>query len=204
MSKNTRTRILLVAVAALLLVTLTVGGTLAWLADESDTITNVFTTSDINVKLEETKTDFEMIPGSAIDKDPVATVLKGSVDSWLFVKLVKNTTYNTYLEDYVMATGWIALTGVDGVYYREVSANEDNDQEFQVLANDQVTVKTSVTKKMMEDIINATVEAPTLTITAYAVQKDNLTVEEAWNAISDPDVNSATTTTPEGYAVTTD
>ena len=53
MSKNTRTRILLTAVAALLLVAMTVGGTLAWLQDTSDTVENTFTASNIDVELDE-------------------------------------------------------------------------------------------------------------------------------------------------------
>ena len=53
------------------------GGTLAWLTAQSDTVVNTFTTSDINVKLAESKgvttadgKSFKMVPGKSIEKDP--------------------------------------------------------------------------------------------------------------------------------------
>lgn len=55
------------------------GGTLAWLTAQSDTVVNTFTTSDINVKLAESKgvttadgKSFKMVPGKSIEKDPKA------------------------------------------------------------------------------------------------------------------------------------
>ena len=78
------------------------------------------------------------------------------------------------------------MDGVSGVYYREVD-NSDQDVAFSVLANDQVTVKGSVTKEMLEKLNSA--NYPTLTFTGYAVQRDaNIeeidTAEEAWALIS--------------------
>ena len=58
--------------------------------------------------------------------------------------------------------------------------------EFPVLKDNKVTVLESVTKSMMEKIKNGTVSAPTLTFTAYAVQKDNLTEGQAWKAVANP------------------
>lgn len=156
----------LVAASALLAVGI-VAGSLAWLSDETVPVTNVFTPSDINITLEETPNlDLKMVPGWDITKDPKVTVESGSEDCYLFVKVDKSANYGTYLEDYVMADGWTALPGVDGVYYREV-AKTNADQEFPVLKDNTVTVKGTVTKADME---TAKTDAPTLTVTAYATQ----------------------------------
>lgn len=161
-----------------------VGGTLAWLTATSGTVTNTFTASDINITLAETTgTQYKMVPGSTITKDPVATVKAGSEACYLFVKIVKSANYDTYLDNYAVADGWKGLEGVDGVYYRTVAASDD-DQDFHVLANDQVTVKTSVTKAQMEAI--KTSGQPTLTFTAYAVQSENVASAAAAWAIAKP------------------
>ena len=79
-----------------------------------------------------------------------------------------------------MAAGWTALDGQDGVYYQVVDASTAN-QVFEVLNNNQVTVKDTVTKAQMEGIKDNTIAAPTLTFTAYAVQHDNVaTAADAW------------------------
>lgn len=181
-------------VALVLVVGCIVGGTLAWLTAKSDPVVNTFTTSDIDITLTETKggdkREFKMIPGWTIKKDPKVTVVAGSEDCYLFVKLEKSANFNDYME-YAMADGWMQLTDVDGVYYREVSANTKIDQEFYVLENNQVTVKGTVTKKMMG---TAKTTKPTLTVTAYASQLYQsegvkFDVTTAWN-------NVQPTTTP--------
>lgn len=167
------------------------GGTLAWLTATSDAVTNTFTTSDINVELKETKTDFKMIPGYTIDKDPKATVGSGSEECWLFVKLEKSTNFDSYLT-YEMADGWTLVAGQTNVYARKVeSANIGT--AYSVLKNDQVTVKGEVTKAMME---TAKTTQPTLTVTAYASQlhknaSEDFTAAQAWANVQNP---SGTTT----------
>lgn len=186
-----------------------VAGTLAWLTDETGPVVNTFTDSDINISLTETKGDFQMIPGFTIDKDPKVTVETGSEDCYLFVKLDKSTNYSTYLKNYEIADGWTALNSMNnlGVYYRVVTADASQ-RAFSVLKNDQITVKTSVTKADM-DAIDGIVDLksddegyqvevdkelknrPTLTVTAYASQyyknnTDTFTPEEAWNNVSNP------------------
>ena len=147
-----------------------VGGTLAWLTAKSDVVTNTFTTSDIKVELKETTgTEYKMIPGYTISKNPKATVLSGSEECYLFVKLDKSTNFDTYLE-YVIADGWTKLDGVtDTVYYRVVDGTTNQiGTPYSVLKDDQVTVKGSVTKEQMNAFTDATL--PKLTITAYASQ----------------------------------
>lgn len=158
-----------------------VAGTVAWLTDQTPSVTNTFTTSDINIELKETKNNFQMIPGWNIEKDPKVTVKAGSEACYLFVKLEKSTNFDTFMT-YEMADGWEALPEAPGVYYREVAA-ATADTTFEVLKGNQVTVKDEVTKAQMNDLTADTY--PTLTVTAYASQlyKNNtqeFTAAEAW------------------------
>lgn len=162
-----------------------VAGTVAWLTDKTPSVTNTFTTSDINIELKETKNNFQMIPGWNIEKDPKVTVKAGSEACYLFVKLEKSTNFDTFMT-YEMADGWEALPEAPGVYYREVAA-ATADTTFEVLKGNQVTVKDEVTKAQMNALTADTY--PTLTVTAYASQlyKNNtekFTVAEAWANIA--------------------
>lgn len=173
-------KILAAALAAVLCIGVGIGGTLAWLTANSGPVVNTFTSSDINITLAETKKDFQMVPGHTIDKDPKVTVETGSEDCWLFVKIDKSSNYDTYLDAYVMADGWQEVE--EGVYGRKVLA-ADMGTAISVLKNDQVTVKTSVTKADMEAIKAS--GQPTLTFTAYAVQlystnDTEFTAAQAW------------------------
>ena len=178
---------LALVLALTLVVVGVVSGTLAWLTAQSDTVVNTFTTSDIKVELKETTgAEYKMIPGYTITKNPKATVLAGSEECYLFVKLDKSTNFDTYLE-YVIADGWTKLDGVtDTVYYRKV-VTADIGKAYSVLANDQVTVSGDITKEQMNALTDATL--PKLTITAYASQLYKsagveFTAAEAWNNIA--------------------
>lgn len=188
---------LALVLALTLVVVGVVSGTLAWLTAKSDTVVNIFTTSDIKVELTETKgtgtgniREFKMVPGYTIKKDPQAKVLTGSEECFLFVKLTKSGSFDTYLE-YIPADGWTQLTKdedgkdiTDLVYYREVLST-DIGTAYSVLKNDQVTVKGSVTKTLMDALNAQGAVKPALTITAYASQLHknadaDFTPAEAW------------------------
>ena len=182
---------LAMVLALVLLAVCAVSGTLAWLTAKSNVVTNTFTTSDIKVKLEETTgTQYKMIPGYTIRKDPKATVLAGSEECFLFVKLDKSENFDTYLE-YVIADGWTKLEGVtDTVYYRVVDGTTNQiGTAYSVLKDDQVTVKGTVTKEQMNALDAAGAVKPTLTITAYASQlhknaNETFIALDAWNNIA--------------------
>lgn len=171
---------LALVLALTLLVAGIVGGTLAWLTDQTAEVKNTFTVGDINIGLTETTTDYKMVPGNTIAKDPTVTVKANSEACWLFVKVTESTDLKDFIT-YAIAEGWTALPGVDGVYYREVPASAA-DQTFSVLADDAVTVKSDVTRTMLE---TAKTDAPTLTFKAYAVQKDNVaSASDAWAKVN--------------------
>lgn len=173
-------------VAVVLVLCCAIGGTLAWLTAKSDVVKNTFAPSGIDIKLEETTgKDYKMVPGYTITKDPKATVLAGSEECWLFVKIEKSANFDQYLT-YAPATGWELVTGTDNVYARKVTT-ADFGTAFSVLQNDQVTVKGTVTEGMMTSLTTASY--PTLTITAYATQLHKSATEDfnavdAWAAAS--------------------
>ena len=185
---------------ALVLCTVVVG-TIAWLVANTKPVVNTFTYGDINITLEETDTnldgdndvntnDYQMIPGNGIKKDPKVTVKAGSEDAWLFVKLEKSSNFDSFMT-YNPADGWTELSrdGNSVIYYRE-TAQSDTDTEYEVLKADAdkntVFVKDDVTKQMLNDLDSgATANYPTLTVTAYAVQKANIdSAADAWTAIN--------------------
>ena len=186
-------RTLAVLIAVIMVVACAVGGTLAWLKSQTQEVVNTFTAGDINITLAETTSNYKMVPGNDIAKDPKVTVKAGSEACWLFVKVDKseNSTnpdkkaFDDYLT-YTIAAGWTPLTDADndgaaddGVYYREVGATS-SDTAFDVLLDNKVTVNDTVTKTMLNALDGS--NNPTLTFTAYAVQKDNINnVADAWN-----------------------
>lgn len=102
----TTTKKLVIAVVALsLALVCAIGGTLAFLIAESDTVTNTFTYGTITLELsEKNKTDKDglaftnVVPGDVLDKDPVVTVVEGSEACYVYV-LIDNqlgtaATYN--------------------------------------------------------------------------------------------------------------
>ncbi len=156
----------------------TVGAAVAWLTDATDPVKNTFTVGNIDITLAETTEDFKMVPGSAIEKDPVVTVEANSESCWLFVKVEESANLQEFI-DYTIANGWTQLSTDSNVYYREVSASTGN-QEFPVLTDNRVTVQNTVTKEMM-DGLTTDGNYPTLTFTAYACQRDNIaSAETAW------------------------
>lgn len=183
----------LVVLMALVVLLGAIGGTLAWLVDRTDPVVNTFTYGDINIDLEETPTpdddddpdtnEYEMLPGEDITKDPKVTVNTDSKASWLFVKLEKSANFDDFME-YEIADGWTQLkdaqgNDIEGVYYREVDEVIGEDVVYEVIKENKVHVKESVTKEMLNALDPEGEDAtyPTLTVTAYAVQKSGFEPE---------------------------
>lgn len=174
------------AVTAMLALTLVlaaywaVGGTAAWLAAKSDSIASTFTLGDINITLTETdhqEGPTKIIPGVDIRKDLRVTVQADSVDCWLFVKVEQTGTFVNGKVTYSIDDSWTKGDGAipEGVYYREVKG-VTADEVFPVLKDDKITVSNELTKQEIQNITG-----PTLTFTAYAVQKEGInTAADAW------------------------
>ena len=177
---------LFIMLSAALIVCATVAGTLAWLTDKTAPVVNTFTVGDINIELKETTGEtYKMVPGIELVKDPTVTVKAGSEVCWLFVKVVKSGNFDSFMT-FEIANGWTELTEGSGVYYRNVgdkSADGATDEPFPVISGNKVTVKNTVTKADLNGLTEATY--PTLTFTAYAVQKDGIAdAATAWGKVT--------------------
>lgn len=166
-------------IAAVLLVTVSIGVTVAVLVASSKPVINTFTVGGVSITLTETTTEYKMAPGVTVAKDPTVTVLANSEKSWLFVKVEKENDFDTFCT-YEIQDGWTALEGQEGVFYQMVEQSSA-DQVFPVLKNNCVHIKDTLT----EEQLNAITVNPTLTVTAYAAQTDGLaTPAAAWRALN--------------------
>lgn len=189
-------KVVLSGVCAAALVVGTVAGTMAYLTDKTETITNTFTVGEVTIDLTETwNTDTnndsqkdawtaQLIPGTSYAKDPVVTVKAASEKCWLFVEFDEVNNPATYLEytSNLKAPEWTQGTDTipGNVWYRIVE-DTDADQNWNLLDGNTVTVKTTVGASVS---MPGADKAPELVYTAYAVQYDNLDAEVAWAQVA--------------------
>ena len=176
-------KIVSVCLVVCLLATAIIGTTLAYFTDKTQTETNTFTMGKVDIELAEDQWDetypngiAHVQPSQEITKDPTVTVVKGSENCYVFVKLEKGTNVDEYLT-YSIADGWTALgTGYEGIYYRNYTTDTENDVDYAILTDNLVTVKSDVTDVAQGDAL-------TLSFTAYAIQSYGFeTAVEAWTA----------------------
>lgn len=198
---KTKSKALLMTLCAVLLVAASVLGTMAYLTSTTGPVTNTFSIGKIAITLDEAKVDldgvavtpatrdngnaYKLVPGHTYTKDPTVHVTdENSENSWIFVKVENGiaaieATGDTMIAKQIEDKGWTKLTGVDGVenvYYRAYDKTS-SDKDFVVFNS--FTVKNDVSEDTLKDYQTASI-----TITAYAIQKDtNLdTAAEAWRA----------------------
>lgn len=173
---------------------LAVGGTLAYLTAQTDTVTNTFTVGNVSITLDEAKVDvygnvdenttdrvtantYKLIPGHEYIKDPIVTVEANSEDCYVFVKIENDISgiedsSNTIENQVTTTNGWTKLDGVTDVYYQEVAASNE-DQELAVFGS----------FKIASDAEVADYSGKTIDITAYAIQQDGFDdAAAAWEA----------------------
>ena len=208
-------RVVLTVCLMLAVCVASIGGTIAWLTDKSETVQNTFSSSDIAIDLKETKNpdgsetvggvtrwNAELVPGKSYSKNPIVTVKKETtVPVYLFVKVNEGTS-KTYL-DYQLAwevenSGWTKLDGVTGtVYYRAVEPmTPAEDQSWNLIVNDQITVKSNLLKAGSTStdgspVMPAGESVPKMEFTAYAIQQHGMNATEgktaqqvAWETVS--------------------
>lgn len=102
---KSRAKVLILVLCAVLLVTGTVMGTLAYLTDRQEVV-NTFTVGDVEIKVDETDVtpdgepiegadrvegnEYHLIPGQSYVKDPTMTVVKGSEESYVRMMVTIN------------------------------------------------------------------------------------------------------------------
>lgn len=201
-------KIVALLLCAVLLIGASVAGTLAFLTSKA-TVTNSFTVGKVvlgedgKAGLDEAKVDeygvavtpasrvtentYKLIPGHTYTKDPTVHVGANSEACWLFVK-VENGIANieadtatgedpyTKIADQITTTnGWTKLNSETNVYYKEAAKTDDTGADYIVFRNFRLATNADVS-----DYASAKI-----TVTAYAIQKDGLTVAEAWTALKE-------------------
>lgn len=198
---KTKNKALLLSLCAVLLVAASVLGTMAYLTSQ-DAVTNTFSVGSVAITMDELDVDnstegkndrdkannYKLLPGHQYTKDPIVHVSSTSEDCYLFVKVVNEIAEiedATTVADQMEAKGWIAVEGAENIYVY-VGTTEDASAPLAVAANSNITVfesfkiKGSVTNEGLADYAGKTI-----TVTAYAVQKDGFesnTASEIWNA----------------------
>ena len=186
---KTRTKVLGLMMAAVLLVSATIFGTMAYLTDK-DTVTNTFTVGNVAITLDEaevnpdgtkknenrvTANTYHLLPGHEYIKDPTIKVASGSEDCWLFVKVENGISAiedssNTIAKQ-LGTNGWAPVAEGSNVYCR-TTTNKAND-EVTVFENFKVSGTADISGYANAQII----------VTAYAVQADGFdTAVAAWEA----------------------
>lgn len=198
-------KILVLALAALLLVAVSVAGTVAYLTAKTDPVTNTFKPSTLSVTLSEetpasNNRNIQMVPGTSVTKDPKVSYTT-DVPAYVFVKVTEtiggDLIFDTYIGYDVITTGdnkWTRLE--DGLYYMEVAAGSQNnisiiqDKTTPTPKADKVTIK-NVTLTEMEALKKLEETAyPKLTFEAFIIQKEPFgSAAAAWAEVP-------TTTTP--------
>ena len=184
--RSVSSKTFVVMLALVLALGCAVGGTIAWLTKTTPEVKNTFTYGKIDITLTETTGEnYKIIPGKNLPKDPKVTVKANSETCYLFVKVVEDGTFVTGKVTYtIRADGWTKGDGTDipeNVYYRVVPAAE-TDTVFYMLTGDTanpngvVTVSPDLSKDDIKNLTN-----PTLSFTAYAIQKEGFAdAKAAW------------------------
>lgn len=186
-----KTKAIVIALCAVLLVAASVLATLAFLKS-TDSVENTFTVGKVKITLDEAKASeygdvadatvrvkgnqYKLIPGHKYAKDPTVHLEAGSEASYIFVHVENGladieAAGETTIAAQITDKGWEALEGVPGVYYKEAGANPD--------AAVDLVVFESFT--LADDANVAAYENAQIKVTAYAIQADGFAgAAEAW------------------------
>lgn len=126
---KTRTKVFGLIMAAVMLVTVSVFTTMAYLTS-TDTVVNTFTVGNVQIKLDEAKANpdgslvanadrvkansYKLLPGHTYNKDPMVTVLKGS--EACYVKMTVTFSKAAELDAIFAPTGGADLTSIFNGY----------------------------------------------------------------------------------------
>ena len=175
---NNKKSITLIIISLCVLI-IGIGATWAYIIASSPTVKNTMTVGKVDITLNETTGDeFKILPGITHVKDPTVTVVKGSENSWIFIRQEASSDLHLYAE-YAIDGGWIPLQGEAGVYYRRYYTSA-NDTIYPIIKDNKVTIYEEVTE---EDLALIHIN-PTLKFTAYAVQMDMMdNPDVAWDTV---------------------
>lgn len=161
--------------AASLAATCAIGGTLAWLTSSAK-VTNTFTVGHITASItENTGTEYKIIPGAEIEKDPTITIGEGSEKCYVFAYIDNGLKIGgVSVADFGIVNTWEEVNGSDGLYVYTNGGSEavevDAGSKNQVLPFfTSVTIDgVDVTPDNIDEL-----EDKTVTVYVYAHQSEN-------------------------------
>ena len=201
---RTKTKALVLALCAVLLVVSTVFVTMAYLTSKTDVVTNTFTVGKVTITLDEADVDlmgvkdgdtrvkaneYKLIPGHTYIKDPTIHVAGDSENCWLFVKVENG------LKDIIAGNTSVSENdSTDTVYSIEAQmtkngwslvAGETNIYAYKATAKpgdykvfDNFKLKGDA---VVSSYATADNEDSVINVTAYAIQADGFaTAAAAW------------------------
>ena len=188
-----KTKALMLVLCAVLLVTASVLGTMAYLTS-TDQVVNTFTVGKVAITLDEAKVDpdgtavtpaervkenaYHLLPGHTYTKDPTVHVQANSEDSFIFVKVengIANYEAGTTIAAQITENGWTALDGVENVYYKTYTKRAES-TDLPVFGSFTIADHADAA-----DGWNNFSAETNVTVTAYAVQQDGFaSAAAAW------------------------
>lgn len=189
---------LLLSLCAVLLVTASVLGTMAYLTSQ-DQVVNTFTVGNVAITLDEKDVDnstpgendrdkanaYKLMPGHNYEKDPIVHVDANSEDCYLFVKVVNeiaNIEAEKTVAQQMTEKGWVAVDAANGIYVYTA----DKTNPAVVTKGSNITVFENFTiAGNVDNTTLATYADKTITVNAYAIQADGFagkTASEIWAA----------------------
>ena len=206
---KTKSKALLLTLCAVLLVTASVLGTMAFLTS-NDEVVNTFSVGSVAIKLDEAKANtdgslvegaarvkansYKLLPGHTYNKDPMVTVLNGSEAS--YIKMTVTFSKASAL-DAIFAPAGADLTSIFNGYDSANWIYKDNTKDatadtrtYEFWYKEIVGAPTAdVALDALFDSITvpgtitneqlATIEGMTITVNAYAIQADGFANAEA-------------------------
>lgn len=180
--KSLNIRMILSLTACMVLVAaLSIGGTLAWLQTSTGPVVNTFTAGDIAIELKEhdydpstgllgttevtSESDYKIVPGKNLPKDPFVRFTADSEPCWLFVQVDPSDNWPAKMT-WAIDEGWTLVE--ENVYVKQYDTVVTANTEVNILKDQTVTVSSELTKAEL----NALTSNPTLTFKAFAVQKE--------------------------------
>lgn len=198
---KTRNKALLTMACAVLLVVASVLGTMAYLTSTAE-VENTFTVGSVTISMDETDVDnstegkdrdtenkYHLLPGHEYTKDPIIHVASTSEECYLFVTVSNEiaaieATGDTSVASQMEAKGWKTVEGQTNLYVY-IGTAEDASAPLAVKANDNIPVfEKIVISGSVDNTTLANYKNKTITVNAYAVQKDGFeskTDSEIWN-----------------------
>lgn len=199
---KTRSKALLLTLCAVLLVTASMLGTMAYLTS-TDEVKNTFTVGQVKITLDEAKANtdgslvegaervkansYKLLPGHTYNKDPMVTVLKGSEPS--YVKMTVTFSKANELDAIFASTG-ADLTSIfkgydsaNWIYKGNTKDATANTRTYEFWYKETVDApNTDVALDALFDSITvpgaitneqlASIKGMTITVNAYAIQAD--------------------------------